>query len=53
MLKHLGFSDKNAIEQFGFLMGIKKGSDITWRSEFDATAPIIKDFSETESFSLV
>ncbi|MDA8779641.1 methyltransferase domain-containing protein, partial [Amylibacter sp.] len=34
-------------------LGIKKGSDITWRSEFDATAPIIKDFSETKSFSLI
>lgn len=34
-------------------LGIKRGSDITWRSEFDATAPIIKDFSETKSFSLV
>ena len=34
-------------------LGIKKGSNITWRSEFDATAPIIKDFSESKSFTFV
>jgi len=34
-------------------LGIKRGSDITWRSEFDATAPIIKDFSESKSFTFV
>ena len=34
-------------------LGIKKGSDITWRSEFDASAPIIKDFSEPKSFTFV
>ena len=34
-------------------LGIKRGSDITWRSEFDASAPIIKDFSESKSFTFV
>ena len=34
-------------------LGIKRGSDITWRSEFDASAPIIKDFTEPKSFTFV
>lgn len=34
-------------------LGIKKGSNITWRSEFDASAPILKDFTITETFSLI
>lgn len=34
-------------------LGKKRGADITWRSEFDATAPILKDFVEEKSFSLI
>jgi protein-L-isoaspartate(D-aspartate) O-methyltransferase len=34
-------------------LGIKRRSDITWRSEFDASAPIIKDFTEPKSFTFV
>jgi len=34
-------------------IGIKKGQNIVWRSEFDATAPLLKGFTEPKTFSLI
>ena len=34
-------------------IGIKKGKSIAWRSEFDATAPLLEGFTEPKIFSLI
>lgn len=32
-------------------IGVKSGDTISWRSEFDATAPLLEDFTKVETFS--